>query len=139
MAAGILKKLMQEEGGDILIDSAGICGCEGEPAASWAVRVCQEDGVDISDHIAKKINYELIKKSDLIVVMEMDHFEEIIRISPEKIDKVFFLGSLEDNKRLDSIPDPFGRGEKEYRECYDQIKRLVERVYQIMIKPGISS
>jgi protein-tyrosine-phosphatase len=71
--------------------------------------------------------------------MEMDHFEEIIRISPEKIDKVFFLGSLEDNKRLDSIPDPFGRGEKEYRECYDQIKRLVERVYQIMIKPGISS
>jgi len=139
MAAGILKKLVRGEGLiDIRIDSAGTYGCEGEPAAPLAERVCREEGVDISGHIAKRIDYELASMSDLIVVMEIGHFQEITDSFPGTKEKLLLIGSLEDGKEIGSIADPYGKGLREYRECYSQLKRLVEKLYEDVLKKKAS-
>ena len=138
MAAGILRDIVSKEGSiHINVESAGVYACEGEPAAPLALRVCENNGVDISDHIAKRIDENLINNSDLIVAMEPYHYEEIICSYPEKEGKIVLLGSMEKTKGIDSIPDPYGKGLEEFGQCFYQIRRLVERLYEEVIKQGL--
>ncbi|NWG75545.1 MAG: hypothetical protein HXY24_13225 [Rubrivivax sp.] len=135
MAAGILKELLKSDGReDVRVDSAGTFGCEGEPAAPLAIRVCLEDGIDISDHIAKKVEKNLIRESNLIVVMEEIHYREVLRICPEVEDKTLLLATCNGEGNSPSIRDPFGSGLREYRECYERIKKYVETLYERVIK-----
>jgi protein-tyrosine phosphatase len=137
MAAGILRNIVAKEGGiHINVESAGVYACEGEPAAPLALRVCENNGVDISDHIAKGIDRDLINKSDLIVAMEPYHYEEIICSCPDAEGKIVLLGSMEKPKGIDCIPDPYGKGSEEFGQCFDQIRRLVERLYYEFIRLG---
>jgi protein-tyrosine phosphatase len=52
------------------VNSAGILGLEGCPADAAAQSVAWRHGVSLEGHVARKVTRSLLKKSDLILVME---------------------------------------------------------------------
>ncbi len=62
VAEEILRKLSLAD----KVVSAGIEGLSGERAHPYAVEVSKENGVDLSHHIAQKIQVNHIKDADLI-------------------------------------------------------------------------
>ncbi len=54
------------------IESAGISGLIGEGADAKAIQCMDALNIDMRPHIARKLNSDLIKKADLILVMSLN-------------------------------------------------------------------
>ena len=95
--------LLKQDYPQLMIDSAGISGLSGHPADAKAQRCMKHLGIDISGHIAKKLNAEHLKKADLILVMSKNQQAYIEQTWPFAKGKVFRLGHWQ-NK---NVPDPY--------------------------------
>lgn len=95
--------LLKQDYPQLMIDSAGISGLSGHPADDKAQLCMQHLGIDISGHIAKKLNAEHLKKADLILVMSKNQQAYIEQTWPFAKGKVFRLGHWQ-NK---NVPDPY--------------------------------
>ena len=75
MAEGLFRKMMQERELEdkVLCHSAGLAAVEGMPVSENAVLACQELGVDISDHTARRISGEELSVWDLYFPMSKTH------------------------------------------------------------------
>ena len=85
------------------IDSAGISGLVGHAADPKATLCMQRLGIDMSPHIAKKLNANLIKKADLILVMSQNQQKHLEQTWPFAKGKTFRLGHWQGK----NVPDPF--------------------------------
>jgi len=135
MATGILRKLLPEELlSRVEIDSAGVGAVSGEPALGGAVEAAAARGVDISRHVSKKLTPELVRKADLILVMERSHMDKVREMCPAKTEHVMLLTELgERPARGDGdIADPIGGTEEVYRRCYSQIEISLARGAQFI-------
>ncbi|PIP67557.1 MAG: threonylcarbamoyl-AMP synthase [Candidatus Omnitrophica bacterium CG_4_9_14_0_2_um_filter_42_8] len=130
MAKGLMGKLVDEAGfaEKMHIDSAGISTFAGIGAAPNTVSVMKEEGVDVAGHIGKNINKDILKRSDIIFVMEKFHKDFIINIMPETKDKIRLLREGQD------IPDPIGRSLEEYRSVKKVIKEEVQNIFLEIFK-----
>ncbi|MBU1888116.1 MAG: threonylcarbamoyl-AMP synthase [Candidatus Omnitrophica bacterium] len=125
MAKALLEKFIKQSGlsDRIKVDSAGTGGFLGIPAAENTIHVLKEEGVDVSSHKGKGITGELLKKSDMILVMERRHRDIILNKIPAAGLKVRLL------KEDSDIPDPIGRSLEEYRNVLGIIKNHVENIF----------
>ena len=87
------------------IESAGIAGVVGHAADEKASLCMQRFEIDMSAHIAKKLNAELIKKADLVLVMSQNQQKHIEQTWPFAKGKTFRLGHWQSK----NIADPYQR------------------------------
>ncbi|BCS81473.1 low molecular weight protein arginine phosphatase [Anaerocellum diazotrophicum] len=130
MAEHLLKeKLRKMKIDDIEVESAGLSAFFPQKASKNAILVMNELGIDISSHVSRLINEEMIKESNLILTMERYHKEVITKMYPGVMDKVFTLKEyvLDDKKELDVI-DPYGGDIEEYRRCRDELNFLLDKL-----------
>jgi Protein-tyrosine-phosphatase len=73
---------LKQEYPHLNIESAGISGLIGHAADEKASLCMQRFGIDMSPHVAKKLNAELIKKADLILVMSQNQQKHIEQTWP---------------------------------------------------------
>jgi protein-tyrosine phosphatase len=85
------------------IDSAGVAAVVGHGADEQALKVMQEDNIDMSSHIAKQINEHLVTQADLILTMSDSQTKCIENQWPHSRGKTFKLGHWS-NK---DIADPY--------------------------------
>lgn len=125
MAKALMEKFVNESGisEKVHIDSAGTSTFAGIGAAPNTVSVLKDEGVDVSGHRGKNINKDILKRSDIIFVMERYHRSAIISMMPEIKDRVRLLREDSD------IPDPIGRSVEEYKNVMGIIKEEVENVF----------
>lgn len=92
----------------------------GHSMDSTALALLLEHGVDGEGHVARQLDAHLLRRSDLILVMERSHVDAIRRMAPEASGKVFLL-----DKWLGSrdIPDPY----RQRRPAYEQAYALIEQ------------
>jgi tRNA threonylcarbamoyl adenosine modification protein (Sua5/YciO/YrdC/YwlC family) len=130
MAKGLMKKFVNESGlsEKVHIDSAGTSTFAGIGPAPNTVSVMKEEGIDVSGHIGKNINKDILKRSDVIFVMERSHKNVIISLIPEIKDKVRLLKEGQD------IPDPIGKPLEEYKNVLSIIKEEVENIFLEIFK-----
>ncbi len=103
MAEHLLKeKLRKMKIDDIEVESAGLSAFFPQKASKNAILVMNELGIDISSHVSRLINEEMIKESNLILTMERYRKEVITKMYPVVMDKVFTLKEyvLDDKKRI---------------------------------------
>lgn len=133
MAKALLEKFLKQAGffEKVYVDSAGTLTYKGIKAAPNTVTVMDEEGMDVSGHIGKPITRELLKKSDLIFVMERVHRNFILNMMPEADQKIMLLRETED------IPDPIGRGLEEYKDVLEIIKDQTENIFLELFKKKI--
>ncbi|MDD5136106.1 MAG: low molecular weight protein arginine phosphatase [Candidatus Omnitrophica bacterium] len=138
MAEGLLKKRLKELGKTgITVRSAGVRALDGYSPTDETIEVMMAEGVDVSSFKSTAITDEMIKTSDLILVMSTAHKYEIVRLAPEAVSKVFLLREYgraagEKVPTDPNIPDPIGLSVAEYKTYLDVIKEDVERTAKIL-------
>lgn len=113
--------LLKQDYPQLTIESAGISGLSGHPADDKAQLCMQHLGIDISGHIAKKLNAEHLKKADLILVMSKNQQAYIEQTWPFAKGKVFRLGHWQ-NK---NVPDPYQHDQAFFDETCQLIQQCV--------------
>ena len=117
MAEALLKKSLKHKDNHI-ISSAGLGALVGHNPDETAIKLMLEKGIDISNYQATQINQLLIKKADLILVMESKQKEIIENKDPSSKGKVFRLGEW---GKFD-IADPYKKDLKVFEESLNLIE-----------------
>lgn len=92
------------------------------PIDETAGLILEEHGVDGSPHRARQVNPELLRDSDLILVMEQNQLETLARFAPQARGKIFLLGKW---LEAQNIPDPYQQQRPAFEHVYDLIERSV--------------
>jgi protein-tyrosine phosphatase len=103
------------------IESAGIFGLIGHAADEKAQLCMQHLGIDMQPHIAQKLNTELIKKADLILVMSQNQQKHLEQTWPFAKGKTFRLGHW----RGRNVPDPYRHEQLVFNETCQLIQDCI--------------
>lgn len=120
IAEALLKEALQAQGKTThVISSAGLGAMVGHKPDAIGIELMREQGIDISDYRATQINQEMIRKADLILVMESRHQTLIETQEPSAKGKVFRLGEWGGF----DIADPY----RQERKVFEKIMCLIEK------------
>ncbi len=150
MAEGILKKMLKEnELDNFEVSSAGISTLNGAPPSLFAMEVAKARDVDLTQHRSRQLNRQILKKADLVLVMSDEHLEHIRRMDKNALDKVHLLKTFppsrhrirenhspsnkDKNAGVLYIKDPMGGSMEDYNQCFLQIEKEIERIFQELI------
>jgi len=133
MAKALLEKKMKEKGRfEVEVLSAGLM-MSGLSATEATREVLKREGMDVSGHHSQRVTNEMIKKSDIILVMEKLHEQRILQRAPEVKNRVFLLKEFAKiSDRGFDIPDPIGKPMEFYQQTYSVIKEAIERISNII-------
>jgi len=132
MAEGLFKKMMRSRS-DVEIFSAGIGTLGGLKPSQETVELLKKEDIDISYCFSRPLTDEMIKKSDLILVMGNLHRDKILQRVPNSKNRVYLLKEFArlDNTDLD-ITDPIGGSVELYEEVFYIIKSALERIKDLV-------
>jgi protein-tyrosine-phosphatase len=126
MAAGLLKKLAEENQVPIEIQSAGLAAFAGVPATPEAVEAAREKGIDLSAHQSQPLSKALVMESDSILTMTLKHKEMILKKLPMLEGKVSVLSEFAGSGSED-VDDPVGQPIEAYRKAMDQMEGYLRK------------
>ena len=90
MAEGYLIKRLRDIGrADINVSSAGTAALPGAGPSRGAESLMNERGIDISAHESHPITVDILRKADIILVMEEHQRESVLSIFPAALDKLY--------------------------------------------------
>lgn len=127
------KKLKENNRNDVEVLSAGIMMLGGMGPSEGALEVLQRQGIDASGHRSQRVTEGMLKKSDLILVMERMHEKRILELCPQVKNRLFLLKEFA--KITDSdldIADPVGMSLVSYEQTAAVIQEAVERIVRIL-------
>ena len=134
MAEAYLKKLLfKQKRIDIQVSSAGVMALPGMGASDGTREVLAKEGIDVSGHRTRKITQGLLNRSDIILVMESAHEDQILALAPEVKNRLFLLKEFAKiNDSNLNINDPAGGSLEFYQDTFSTIKDAVERISKIL-------
>lgn len=103
------------------IESAGLSAMVGHSADDKAIASMARKSIDMSSHVAKQIDANLIKTADLILVMSSNQQKHIEKAWPFAKGKVFRLGHWQDQ----NVPDPYKLDQAFFEETCNNIESYV--------------
>lgn len=118
MAEALLKQRFPEK----YIDSAGVGALVGHSADPAAIKIMQEQNIDITTHVAKQINEDLAHKADLIFTMSYSQNKWIEERWPFCRGKTFKLGHWSDK----DIADPYKHEMSAFMTAYKDIVSSID-------------
>jgi len=129
IAEGLFRRLLGNRK-DIEVASAGVHAVRGQPPSLYAVQVCEEEGVDISDLRSQPLTAALVDQATHIFAMTGAHLETIQLLFPDGAEKSFLLREFEepDTTVWRDVPDPIGLGRDVYEVCARTIKNALPSV-----------
>ena len=95
--------------------SAGLTAMVGSPADPTSIQIAQEQGLDLSVHLAQQVSSYMCQQAELILVMEQSHKAQLEQLYPQVRGKVFRLGQF---------------GQFEIEDPYRQPREAFDRAYQ---------
>jgi len=111
---------------DIAVDSAGLAALPGNRVTPLAEKAAREYDIDLSAHRAKLVSPALLDWSDLILVMEKSHRDELVTPYPQAQGRCLLLRHFARyGSRTRGIADPYGRRYESYRFCFLDIADAV--------------
>jgi len=118
IAEGLFRRLIGNRK-DIEVLSAGVHAVRGQPPSLYAVQVCAEEGVDISDLRSQPLTSALVDRATHIFAMTGAHLETIQTLFPQGAEKSFLLREFEEPGTTvwRDVPDPIGLGREVYEDC----------------------
>lgn len=119
MAEGMLKNWLASNNATVEVSSAGVAAVVDKPATRLAQTLLQTHNIDISSHVARQINENMVRRADLILAMENTQKKRIETLYPFSLGKVFLLGKWENFE----VPDPYGGIQPDYEEAFDLINK----------------
>jgi protein-tyrosine phosphatase len=118
MAEGLLAHHLQVD--DMTFSSAGLSALVGQAADSTACTLMQERGIDISAHRARQVTAAMTRDSDLILVMEHAHRQDVAAFDRRARGKTYLIGHWGGDVE---VPDPYMGPRAAFEEALDLIQR----------------
>ena len=133
MAAEYLRHRAVREGlSHLVVDSAGMLGIEGVPAAPFSVDVAKEAGLDLTRHRSRGMSITDARTADLVVAMTLAQLETLARRYPEGGQRRVLLRAFEDgpNPRggAPGLDDPITGPIEEYKDAFAIIRKCVDHL-----------
>ncbi len=92
---------------DHQVSSAGLYALAGRGADKDSSAAAEAQGIVMHDHTARQFSAEIASASDLILVMETHHRQDIAERWPQFLGKTFLLGHFREARE---VPDPYKQG-----------------------------
>ena len=133
MAAEYLRHVAAHSGvSHLVVDSAGLLGIEGAPAPAEARQVLWEIGLDLAGHRSRGIEKTDLKTSDIVIVMTLDHLEELERRFPEGAKRRYLIRAFEKGAEprggAPELDDPIGQDLETYRRQFGIIRNCIDHL-----------
>ncbi len=137
MAEALMRKRLYELGkSGIEVSSAGVMAIKGMPPTDETITVMKEADVDVAEFESKNINADMIKKADIILIMEPMQKDMILKSAPYAAQKAFLLKEYKNPSKIlprgFSVHDPIGKPAADYRLCRDEINAEIERIAELV-------
>jgi protein-tyrosine phosphatase len=115
MAAALLQ---HELGDDFAISSAGTAAPEGKPADALAAELMRERGIDLTSHLARTVNLQMMRENEVVIAMTSFQREWLLQRYPFARGRVFQLlpGVAND------VTDPYRHGRAAFVASLAQIE-----------------
>ncbi len=126
MAEGVARKMGCND--NIFVGSAGINAVDGLLPSFFAVQVMQEEDVDISKQVSRRVSRKILYDYDLILCMEEEDRQWIASNYPEVSERVFLITKYGREDLGEDISDPSGGSIELYRRTRDRIRDEVKRI-----------
>lgn len=129
IAEGLFRRLIGNRK-DIEVASAGVHAVRGQPPSLYAVQVCEEEAVNISNLRSQPLTSALVDRATHIFAMTGAHLETIHMLFPQGAEKSFLLREFEEPGATvwRDVPDPIGLGREVYEDCARTIKNALPSV-----------
>lgn len=160
LAEVIAQDLFDRAGLPFVASSAGFLE-PGWPAEPEGVRVASRRGLDLTRHVSRQLDDDLVATNDLILTMTSDHALRIVSEWPEATSRTFVLaevgtllaegpsGRSPDEVRAwaigaasgsrpdllgggGDVADPMGRGVRAFRRTAEQINTHLEELVRLL-------
>ena len=116
----------------LLVLSAGTSAWEGNPASGGALAAMREINIDLTSHRSRRVAADYIQAADIILTMTQGHRRSVIAAFPGAADKIFTLAEFAGSDQ--DIDDPYGGDIAEYRNCREQIRLLIDLVWEKLVE-----
>ena len=120
MAQALLRERLNDPGLTIL--SAGTGALVGHPADPLAMEVAGRHGFDLSGHVARQADPELLRWAHVILVMTREHAGWVHARAPQIRGRVHLLGRWRDQAE---VPDPYRRPREAFEAVFEQLDDCV--------------
>ncbi|MEN6324948.1 MAG: low molecular weight protein arginine phosphatase [Syntrophomonas sp.] len=130
---GILARKTRLQNIQFEISSAGIYTQEGMSPSEEALEAMLEEGIDLSSHKSRKISGDLLKQADLILTMTAAHCSYLRNNYPEINHNIFHLSEYAGIGSQEII-DPYGLGRQAYRETVEQLKEILDKAADRLLR-----
>lgn len=91
--------------------------------------ILKEDNIELPEHISTLVNMDLVKKADIILVMDKLHLLILENLFPSVKNKIFLLKQYIASENHDyEINDPIGQSDDVYRQCAVVIKECIKKL-----------
>jgi protein-tyrosine phosphatase len=127
LAAAITRRLIERAGRiDVEVSSAGTSAWDGSPASDGALLVGMERGLDLSPHRSRQLTPEILKGSDLVLVMSPAHLSRVKELDPGA--NAHLLAGFASGEEGRAVQDPFGGDLAAYRETVDDLEAELSKI-----------
>jgi protein-tyrosine phosphatase len=116
----------------LVVDSAGLLGIEGAPAAADAIRALREDGLDLTAHRSKGLRKSDLRTADLVIAMSLDHLDALEELYPDGSGARYLIRAFESGPDpmggAPELEDPIGTDLDTFRKQYRRIKICIDHL-----------
>jgi protein-tyrosine phosphatase len=117
---------------DFRVASAGVWTRDGRPATDDVIEFAQGYALNLSFHKSRVVTEEILKKADLILVMEAGQKEALSQEFPYLRAHIYLLTEAVGQPPYD-IPDPY-KSKEPYHRIGREIIQMIDRGYDPIIK-----
>lgn len=120
---------------DFIADSAGIQGYHaGEPPDHRAIETARRRGYSISGQRARRVRAQDFHEFDLILGLDLSHYEALKRLAPEGAKaRIGLLMEYAQQTGTREVPDPYYGGMADFEHAMDLIEEGVEGVLAYLV------
>ena len=108
---------------DIQLSSAGLGALAGYPMDATALQLLAEQGIDGAAHRARQLTPAMLREADLVLGMEKNHVDAMVRLAPEASGKIFILDKWLQGR---DIPDPYRQQRPPFEHVYGMIAQDID-------------
>ena len=133
LAAEYLRHRAVREGlSHLLVDSAGVLGIEGAPAAPLSIEVASNAGLDLTRHRSRGVTIADMRTVDLVVAMTLAQLDALERRYPASGQRRLLLRAFEDGPNpcggAPELSDPVAGPIEGYRRAFAIIRTCVDHL-----------
>jgi len=133
LAAAYLKDRAARAGlTKIAVDSAGLLGIEGAPAAPFSIEVAADAGLDLSSHRSHGVRPGDLRMADLVIAMTSLQIEALARRFPTGCSRRLLLRAFEEGAtprvRPPGLDDPVSGPIEGYRDAFAIMRTCLDHL-----------